>query len=86
MNPLSLFRTLRPLAAAALLSLALAVPGHAEDAAPLVSTMVVSAKYFDTIRQPIVAGRAFTDHDDGKFPVAVINQSMQRHRWPNEDR
>ena len=38
MNPLSLFRTLRPLAAAALLSLALAVPGHAEDATPLVST------------------------------------------------
>src|SRR6187399_396889 len=38
MNPLSLFRTLRPLTAAALLSLALAVPGHAEDASPLVST------------------------------------------------
>ena len=38
MNPLSLFRLLRPLAAAALLSLALAVPGHAEDATPLVST------------------------------------------------
>jgi len=55
------------------------------EAAPLVATMVVSAKYFDTIRQPIVAGRAFTDHDDGKFPVAIINQTMQRHRWPNED-
>ena len=38
MKPLSVFRTLRPLAAAALLSLALAVPGHAEDATPLVST------------------------------------------------
>ena len=33
-----LFRLLRPFAAAALLSLALAVPGHAEDATPLVST------------------------------------------------
>src|SRR5258705_4134510 len=38
MNPLSLSRLLRPFAAAALLSLALAVPGHAEDATPLVST------------------------------------------------
>src|ERR1044072_7353328 len=39
MTPLSLFRLLRPLAAAALLSLALAVPGHAENATPLVSTV-----------------------------------------------
>jgi thiosulfate/3-mercaptopyruvate sulfurtransferase len=38
MNPLSLFRSLRPLAAAALISFALAVPGHAETATPLVST------------------------------------------------
>jgi thiosulfate/3-mercaptopyruvate sulfurtransferase len=38
MNPLSLFRFLRPLAAAALISFALAVPGHAETATPLVST------------------------------------------------
>jgi predicted permease len=55
------------------------------EAAPLVSTMVVSAKYFETIRQPVLSGRDFTDHDDGKFPVAIINQTMQRHRWPNED-
>ena len=35
---LSFFRSLRPVAAAALLSLALAFPGHAETATPLVST------------------------------------------------
>jgi len=38
MTLLSAFRLLRPLAAAALLSLALAVPGHAGSAPPLVST------------------------------------------------
>jgi thiosulfate/3-mercaptopyruvate sulfurtransferase len=38
MTPLSLFRTLRPLAAAALFSFALALPGHAEGVTPLVST------------------------------------------------
>ncbi len=38
MTLLSAFRLLRPLAAAALVSFALAIPGHAEDATPLVST------------------------------------------------
>ncbi len=31
-------------------------------------------------------GRPFTDHDDDKAPgVAIINQALARHRWPNED-
>jgi hypothetical protein len=48
--------------------------------------MVVSVEVFRD--HPPAGGerpRAFTDHDDGKFPVAIINQTMQRHRWPNED-
>ena len=53
---------------------------------PIVDTTVVSDGYFETIRQPIVAGRAFTRHDDSKaLSVAVINQTMARHRWPAED-
>lgn len=53
---------------------------------PLVDTTVVSSGYFGTIRQPIVAGREFTEHDDAKaLRVAVINQTMARHRWPAED-
>jgi predicted permease len=55
------------------------------EAAPLVSIMVVSANYFQTIRQPVVAGRDFTEHDDGKFQVTIINQTMAKHRWPTED-
>ena len=38
------------------------------------------------VRQPIVRGRTFTDHDDLKaLPVAVINQTMAKHRWASED-
>ena len=50
---------------------------------PKVDITIVSSDYFDTIRQPLINGRAFNDHDDEKaLPVAVINQSMSKHRWP----
>jgi predicted permease len=56
------------------------------ELAPLVDTSVVSSDYFQTVRQPISAGRAFTDHDDASaMLVAVINQTMKNHRWPTED-
>ena len=46
----------------------------------------VSSSYFDTIHQPIVSGRSFTEHDDVNAPLlAVVNQTMANHRWPNED-
>ena len=57
-----------------------------DDPKPQTALRVVSPDYFDTIRQPLVKGRAFTDHDDDKAPgVAIINQALARHRWPNED-
>jgi putative ABC transport system permease protein len=53
---------------------------------PQVDTTIISPGYFETLRQPIASGRAFTDHDDAKaMGVAIINQTMARHRWPNED-
>ncbi len=53
---------------------------------PFVDITIVSPGYFPTIRQPILRGRDFTDHDQAKAqPVTVINQSMARHRWPNQD-
>ncbi len=56
------------------------------ELAPLVDTTVVSSDYFQTIRQPLVQGRIFTDHDDANaLLVCVINQTMARHRWPSED-
>ncbi len=56
------------------------------ELAPRVDTTVVSSDYFQVVRQPLVKGRTFTDHDDAKaLQVAVINQTMARHRWPSED-
>ena len=60
----------------------LPIPG---EAPPLVDADVVSSDYFTTIRQPLILGRFFTDHDDEKATqVAIINQSMMHHLWPSE--
>ena len=56
------------------------------ELAPSVDVSAASPAYFETIRQPLVKGRAFTGHDDAKnLQVVIINQSMARHRWPAED-
>ncbi len=47
---------------------------------------IVDPAFFSTMRTPIVSGRAFTDQDTGSSQlVAVINQSMAGHLWPNQD-
>jgi putative ABC transport system permease protein len=61
-------------------------PASKGELAPQVDPISITPDYFSTVRQRIVAGRSFTDHDDNKAnPVAVVNQTMARHRWPNED-
>jgi predicted permease len=56
------------------------------ELAPQVDPTVVGTDYFSTIRQPILVGRDFTEHDDANaLLVAVINQTMARHRWPSEN-
>lgn len=56
------------------------------ELAPVVNTMNVSAGYFATLRQPVVQGRDFGERDDAERPpVAIINQTMARHRWPGEN-
>ena len=53
---------------------------------PLVDTTLVGPGFFETIRQPLLRGRTFTDHDDANaVPVAIINQTMAHHRWASED-
>jgi putative ABC transport system permease protein len=53
---------------------------------PLAAFRVVSPDYFQTIRIPLMQGRTFTEMDNEKAPqVAIINQSMLRHRWEKED-
>ena len=53
---------------------------------PVVVYNRVDAPYFDTMRVPLLRGRAFRENDDDKAPlVAIVNQTMARQLWPNED-
>lgn len=61
-------------------------PTSKGELAPHVDIIVLTPNYFSTIRQPVVSGRPFTEHDDAKaMQVAMINQSMARRRWPSQD-
>jgi predicted permease len=46
----------------------------------------VDPPYFETLRIPILRGRAFTDADGETSPlVAIVNETMARHFWPGEE-
>ncbi len=56
------------------------------EPAPQIDYRVVSPDYLETIRLPLISGRWFTETDSEKTqPVAVINQTLARHRWGDED-
>lgn len=57
------------------------------EEAATVDTPFVTTDYFETLRQPLVAGRTFTqqEEEDTIQRVAVINESLAHHRWPNQD-
>ncbi len=60
-----------------------ALPGQQP---PVVAYNHVDAPYFDTMRIPLLRGRAFRENDDEKAPlVAIVNQTMAQQFWPNED-
>ncbi|PYU72344.1 MAG: hypothetical protein DMG49_07825 [Acidobacteria bacterium] len=47
---------------------------------------VVSPGYFETMRIPLIRGRLFDERDGPDAPfVAIVNQTMARKFWPNED-
>jgi predicted permease len=53
---------------------------------PVVIFNHIDAHYFDTMRVPLLRGRAFRENDDEKAPlVAIVNQTMAHQFWPNED-
>jgi predicted permease len=58
----------------------------AESATALEATYhVIGPRYFDTVRMPIVAGRAFTNDDrEEGVAVAIVNESLARRLWPGE--
>ncbi len=46
----------------------------------------VSRGYFETMRIPIVRGRAFAEHDTrGSTPVAIVSEDLARALWPDKD-
>jgi predicted permease len=53
---------------------------------PIVEGSWVSANFFQTVGDPVIAGRAFTEHDNADAPpVAVINSEAARQFWPGEN-
>ena len=58
-------------------------PGQAP---PIVLCNHVDEPYFDTMRVPLLRGRAFREADNDKAPlVAIVNQTMAQQFWPNQD-
>ena len=46
----------------------------------------VAPHYFRTMGTPLLKGRDFTERDDAQSPgVVMINETMARRFWPNED-
>jgi len=57
-----------------------------DDLRPQADFLLASTKYFQTIGIPVIRGRGFTGSDLPDSPrVAVVNETIARHRWPNED-
>jgi len=60
------------------------VPGRAQI--PQADFNPISPEYIKTMRIPLLKGRAFSEADTGKSPpVVLINETMARRFWPNED-
>jgi putative ABC transport system permease protein len=53
---------------------------------PLAVHRTISENYFRTIGIPLLNGRAFTRKDDQHAPpVIIVNRTLARRFWPNED-
>lgn len=61
-------------------------PPAARDAAPTAVYRVATPDYFVTIGIPLMRGRHFSPADASGAPgVAIVNQTLARTFWPNED-
>jgi len=53
---------------------------------PFIDIEAVSPGWFETMRVPLRAGRAFNSGDQAQSPpVIVVNESFARQYWPNQD-
>ncbi len=56
------------------------------DELPAAEKCIVSTEYFSVLHTPLSRGRAFTEQDNaGATQVAIINESLARRYFPNED-
>jgi predicted permease len=53
---------------------------------PLFNIQMSGPGYAAALHIPVLGGREFTEHDDGRAPlVAMVNQTTARRYWPNEN-
>ena len=53
---------------------------------PFVDIEAISPQWFETMRVPLRAGRAFTAADDSKAPkVVIVNETFAHRYWPNQN-
>jgi predicted permease len=56
-----------------------------DQQAPAILFNSVDSAYFETLRVPLLLGRAFIEADgETAPPVAVVNETMAKHFWPGE--
>ncbi len=61
-------------------------PNEPDKPLPFAFTNTVEPEYFNTMGMPILQGRGFTLNDkDGSPRVAIINDTMARKFWPDQD-
>jgi len=57
-----------------------------KNASPSASFLVVSSRYFEVVKTPIVSGRGFAETDDTDRPGgAIVNETLAAHLWPRGD-
>ena len=61
------------------------IPG--QDKVQIIADNSVGPHYFQTLRIPLVSGRDFVEQDlrSNSVPVAVVNETMAKKFWPNEN-
>jgi predicted permease len=61
-------------------------PAAADEPRASIGGNSVSPTYFDTLRIPILRGRAFNDRDiQGAPRVAIVNETLAERTWPGQD-
>jgi putative ABC transport system permease protein len=61
-------------------------PGVPLAERPFVDIEAVSPRWFETMRVPLLGGRAFGEGDDANAPkVLIVNETFARRFWPGEN-